>query len=84
MSERLRKKRGVMERRYTQHPSPAPRDDNPSEYTLAALADDEAVKLAERIKAYWSKRGRKVDVRLVKENGYLQVRSNLVNGVPPR
>lgn len=77
------RKRGAMERRYTQHPSPAPRDDTPSEYTLAALADEEAIATVARLKRFWRRDGR-VRIWTERVNGYLVVRSNLVNGMPPR
>jgi hypothetical protein len=76
--------RGAMQRRY--HPNPAPRPIGPSEYELAANADDEAHATAARLKAFWrtQKDGHRVLIRLVRDNGYLVVRSNLVNGLPPQ
>jgi hypothetical protein len=53
-----------------------------SEYSLAADDDNRAHEIAAKVRAYWTAHGHKVEVRLVRENGYLVVRSNLVNGWP--
>jgi hypothetical protein len=54
----------------------------PSEYTEAARGDGMAPVLAGRIREFWQRKGHRVDVRLVRINGNLCVRSDMRGGWP--
>lgn len=54
----------------------------PNEYSLAVHDENRAHEIAAKVRSYWMARGRKVEVRLVRINGYLAVRSNMIGGWP--